>query len=513
MTDRDNPKKEDLSEEEIGMLLNALGTGVRDSSAHSEPENRDEALSIFLSKRPPKLTRENSRVLCNIFEHVSRRIRNYLTAFLGESISVYVAYVDEIAYETVMQSLPNPSMLEVFSLNPLPGYGVLNIGPKIAFSMINLAFGGDGQIEIEKKDVTAIEASVIEKIMDSMISLLKEPFQPYLRLHPQSHNFEVNGQFLKQTEPEEVAILVSLETKIAEHEGEINFVVPFMTLEPILHLLIQAPESISRYNNILGNSRELICDIDIPFSILMKGTEMSIEELGRLKKGSMLLLQENSENKFVVRFGTEEMVELKMKNRWSRVSESSFEISGFIEETRIVPYAIKQADDNLNAMSDSVLKQDVREERLENPEHAENHYLKSEIKQNRFDFLLERSIRVVPTILLMEDLQTVALIVSRMGEVNAIRLLSEMDLNKQSIILAKISSIRDTAEEILEVVEMVLRNIMMIQIAPSISEKYGFKKVVSLLSSMDPGNRGMLTEAIEKIDSKLFAEIQKCNLN
>jgi flagellar motor switch protein FliM len=148
-----------------------------------------------------------------------------------------VASVDQLTYEEFIRSIPNPTTLAVLNMDPLKGNAILEIDPAITFSIIDRLFGGQGEGSKVSRDLTEIEQSVMESIIVRILGNVREAWSQVVDLRPRLGQIETNPQFAQIVPPTEMVVLVTLETKVGEIEGMINFCIPYLTIEPIISKL------------------------------------------------------------------------------------------------------------------------------------------------------------------------------------------------------------------------------------------------------------------------------------
>ena len=150
---------------------------------------------------------------------------------------VHVASVDQLTYEEFIRSIPNPTTLGIINMDPLKGSAVLEIDPSITFSIIDRQFGGQGEGAKITRDLSDIETAVMEGIIVRILGNLREAWSQVIDLRPRLGQIETNPQFAQIVPPNEMVVLVTLETKVGEVEGMINFCIPYLTIEPIISKL------------------------------------------------------------------------------------------------------------------------------------------------------------------------------------------------------------------------------------------------------------------------------------
>ncbi|MCK4907051.1 MAG: flagellar motor switch protein FliM, partial [Spirochaetes bacterium] len=152
-------------------------------------------------------------------------------------VHVHVASVDQLTYEEFIRSIPSPTTLAVINMDPLKGSSVLEIDPSITFTIIDRLFGGSGEATKISRELTDIEISVMENIIVRILANLRESWSNVIDLRPRLGNIETNPQFAQIVPPNDMVVLVTLETKVGEVEGMINFCIPYITIEPIISKL------------------------------------------------------------------------------------------------------------------------------------------------------------------------------------------------------------------------------------------------------------------------------------
>ena len=225
-----------LSQEEIDQLLTAISTGeVETEEALKKAETRK--IKIYDFKRPDKFSKDQIRTLQMMHETFARLTTTSLSAQLRTIVHVHVASVDQLTYEEFLRSIPNPTTLAVINMDPLKGSAILEIDPSITFTIIDRLFGGPGEAAKINRELTDIELSVIEGIIVRILGNLREAWSNVIDLRPRLGNIETNPQFAQIVPPNDMVVLITLETKVGDVEGMTNFCIPYLTIEPIISKL------------------------------------------------------------------------------------------------------------------------------------------------------------------------------------------------------------------------------------------------------------------------------------
>ncbi len=225
-----------LSQAEIDALLSALSEGQVDAEEIKTTKTQKK-IRVYDFKRPNKFSKDQIHSLQNIHDNFCRALTTYFSAHLHSVIETHVLSIEQITYDEFIRSLPNPTILGVFTLEPLEGTLLLEISPSLVFTIIDRLLGGLGQGTEKNRDLTEIERTIVERRISQMISLFGEAWDEVYKLNPQFVALETNPQFTQIVAPNEMIVLVTLEIKIGETMGMINVCLPFLVLEPILDKL------------------------------------------------------------------------------------------------------------------------------------------------------------------------------------------------------------------------------------------------------------------------------------
>ncbi|MDD5790319.1 MAG: flagellar motor switch protein FliM [Spirochaetia bacterium] len=282
-----------LSQDEIDQLLQAISSGDTED-ADFKPVNDTRKIKIYDFKRPDKFSKEQIRTVSIMHETFARLTTTSLSAQLRSLVHVHVASVDQLTYEEFIRSIPTPTTLAVINMDPLKGNAVLEIDPAITFSMIDRLFGGTGQGAKVSRDLTDIEQSVMEGIIVRILANMREAWTQVIDLRPRLGQIETNPQFAQIVPPSEMVVLVTLETKVGEEEGMMNFCIPYLTIEPIISKLSSqfwfSSVRRSSTTQYLGTLKEKLADVDMDVVAEIGTINMPIRDVLALRVGDVVRL-------------------------------------------------------------------------------------------------------------------------------------------------------------------------------------------------------------------------------
>ena len=221
-----------LSQSEIDALLSALQSGEVDVDA-IKSEETTRKIRVYDFRRPNKFSKDQLNTIEVIYENFCRLLTTSLSGTLRSRVIAKVASVDQVTYEEFVRSIPNPTILNVFSLYPLEGKGILEINPVVGFSIIDRLFGGPGLSSVKGRPLTEIERGVMERVIEKTLFLFHEAWSSMIDLEAVLENIEINPHFTQIVSPLEMVVIISINVQLTDTEGFMNICIPCIMLEPI----------------------------------------------------------------------------------------------------------------------------------------------------------------------------------------------------------------------------------------------------------------------------------------
>jgi len=182
-------------------------------------------------KRPDRFLKKQCKAMESIFGTFSGLCTSSLSDRLRLPVNIHVASVDELTYEEFIRSVPTPTTLVTVNMDPLKGNAILEIDPAITISIINqlrLVYeNNESKISVIMKLFKEIIVDMLDEIKDAWIKVID--------LCPAIVMIDNVPQFVQIAQPSDMVILVTMESKIGEIEGMINFCMPYAVIKPLIN--------------------------------------------------------------------------------------------------------------------------------------------------------------------------------------------------------------------------------------------------------------------------------------
>lgn len=304
-----------LSQSEIDDLLSALSTGVV-SAEEMKVEQKQKKVKVYDFKRPDKFSKDQIRTLYMLHENFARLINTYLSAHLRTLVHIDVASVDQLTYEEFIRSLPNPSVIGVFQMKPLKGNALMELNPNIIFAIIDRLFGGPGLPPAKPRALTDIEEAIVRRVINKTLEGFQEAWKQVVAIEPRLEVIETNPQFTQIVPPNDMVVIITLQTKIGQAEGFFNICLPYLVLEPIMSKLTTtfwvassvAKQSLPEHINAIQRKLEKAL---IPVIIELGRATVSVRELLDLSVGDVLQLESKISQDLSIMVGNHEKFQCK----------------------------------------------------------------------------------------------------------------------------------------------------------------------------------------------------------
>lgn len=282
-----------LSQDEIDALLSAISSGEVEADDYTNV-GEQKKVKIYDFRRPDKFSKDQIRTLQMMHETFARLTTTALSAQLRALVGVHVGSVDQLTYEEFIRSIPNPTTIAVVNMDPLKGSSVLEIDPSITFTIIDRLFGGAGEPTKITRELSDIEMSVMEGIIVRILGNLREAWSTVIDLRPRLGNIETNPQFAQIVPPNDMVVLITLETKVGDVEGMTNLCIPYITIEPIISKLSAQYwySSIRRGESDENRAiiQERLDQVEIPLRCDVGDVELPLQEILDLQPGNVVKL-------------------------------------------------------------------------------------------------------------------------------------------------------------------------------------------------------------------------------
>ena len=235
-----------LSQDEVDALLQGITGESQKLEAEEAPQGEVRNYDLASQER---IVRGRMPTMEIISERFARNVRLGLFNFIRKSPEVSIGGIKVQKYSAFLREIVVPTNINIVSVRPLRGSGLIVCEPNLVFAVIDALFGGTGRFHtrIEGRDFSPTEHRVITRLLEVIITEYKKAWTGIYPLELEYQRSEMQPQFANIATPGEIVVSSSFTLEIGETSGSIHFCIPYSTLEPIRDVL---------YSSVQGDSAE-----------------------------------------------------------------------------------------------------------------------------------------------------------------------------------------------------------------------------------------------------------------
>jgi flagellar motor switch protein FliM len=290
-----------LSQDEVDSLLDGLDSGEVETAADISEiaEERVEGVVAYDFTSQDKVVRARMPTFDVINERLSREVRATLSSLLQTNVDVSANPFDTLKFSEFVRSLPVPTSLHVFRMEPLRGHGLVVFESQLVYNLIDTFFGGEalGKARVEGREFTRIEEVMIKKAVVAVLKNIEASWAPIEMVKASLIRSEMNPQFTAIVLPTDLVIVTRFEIELEQAAGNLVVCYPYSMIEPMRHKLsasgIQAEIEEIDYNW-RRMIKEVILNSEVDLRILLGKTEITGERLLYMQPGDVIQLDNDA---------------------------------------------------------------------------------------------------------------------------------------------------------------------------------------------------------------------------
>lgn len=191
----------------------------------------------FDFRHPSTMSREHMRTLQIVQETLAQGLTTTLASALRAVTRVSIKGIDQLPYQEYIESIPDPALLAMLRLDPLPGSTLLQIPLRVAYTATELMLGGSGGPNQPDRAMTELEMALMRNIVELTLPAVRTAFEPVVDLTPTVSGQESNPQYAQIAAPTDMMIVISFELGIEEVADTMTCCIPLDAIEPHLEAL------------------------------------------------------------------------------------------------------------------------------------------------------------------------------------------------------------------------------------------------------------------------------------
>ncbi|MGD8563311.1 MAG: flagellar motor switch protein FliM [Desulfarculaceae bacterium] len=290
-----------LSQDEVDALLKGMSGGEIEVETDTGPGA--DGVIVYDLTNQDRIIRGRMPTLEIINDRFARLFRTTLSSAVRKIVDMTTTSVDMVKFGEFMRSLPVPTSLHIFKMDPLRGHAIFVLESKLVFNLVETFFGGAGttDVKVEGRDFTAIEQQLTGKVVRMALKDMEQAWKPVHDVTMVYQRTEINPQFASIVPPSDVVIVIKFEMEMEHAAGTITVCVPYSTIEPIRSKLYAGFQSdqLEVDHEWMRRFREQLKEATVQMSVELGRTQMDSGQLLKLKTGDVIKLDKDVDDLLV----------------------------------------------------------------------------------------------------------------------------------------------------------------------------------------------------------------------
>ena len=285
-----------LAQDEVDALLRGLSGGDIESE-NDEPMD-DSGIVAFDLANQDRIIRGRMPVLEIVNDRFSRLCTNALSNSLRKRVELNPLSIDMTKFGDFMRSLPVPTSINIFKMEPLRGNAIIVVDARLVFALVEAFFGGQGsQPKIEGREFTRIEQAIVDRVIKIVLANMEESWRPVHDISMELVRSEINPQFAAIVPPRDVVVVITFEVEQETAIGSLTRCLPYATIEPIrskLHASFQT-ERLEVDHVWVSRLKERLLETPVELKVHFGDAKLTGNQLVKLKVGDVILLDTDTD--------------------------------------------------------------------------------------------------------------------------------------------------------------------------------------------------------------------------
>jgi len=291
-----------LSQDEVDSLLDGISTGKVETET-AVPE-RDEEVLVYDFRRQDGHANLRMPTLDMINERFVGALRTDLSAATRSVVDVNISSTESVKFGEFCRSLPLPTSLNIFKIEPLIGFSLLVLEGPLVFSFVDTFFGGKSvsPVKLEGRSFTSIETKIIEKVVKIVLNDFQRAWLDVYAIKTAFIRSEIDPQFATIATPNDSIIVIRVMVDLENASGSMTICIPHSMIEPIKDRLRMRfrGEKLEVDERWKRHIERKIKELTLNLSSTLGVTRLTGRELLDMKVNDVVLLDQKIQNPIIV---------------------------------------------------------------------------------------------------------------------------------------------------------------------------------------------------------------------
>ena len=260
-----------------------------------------------------------------VFNRLVRLSTTSLRNMTSDNVEISLDSISSVRFGDYLNSIPLPAILSVFHAEEWDNFGLITVDSPLIYTIVDVLLGGGrgmGAARVEGRPYTAIELNLVQQLVERLLGDTEQAFEAVSPVHFTLDRLETNPRFATLIRPSNAAILVRLRVDMEDRGGNVEFLLPYETIEPIRHLLLQmfVGDKLGRDTDWEKHLATQTNAADVMLDAILFEKDIPLEEVMDFSVGQTLLLRKNPSDPIELRVGDVTLTEGQIGHVNDRIS-------------------------------------------------------------------------------------------------------------------------------------------------------------------------------------------------
>lgn len=311
-----------LSQDEVDALLRGVQSG--DIGTDEAKQKLVAGIRPYDLSSQERIVRGRMPGLEMANERFSRFFRNSVSTLIMKFVDISIQNVGVVKFGEFMKTIPFPSSINIFKMEPLKGYSLLVLEAPLVFAFVEFFFGGASvrNVKSEGRAFTSIEQSVIKKVVTMALQDLATAWGAITPIQPEHVGSEMNPQFVTIVTPSEIVIKIEVHVEVEDFTGKLFFCIPYSMIEPVKEKIYSGiqGDKFDVDQRWIGRLKDILLSSAVTVSADVGTLQLTFSDLMSLQEGDVLTLDKSTTDELTV--NVEEVPKFKGRPGYSRGSQA-----------------------------------------------------------------------------------------------------------------------------------------------------------------------------------------------
>ncbi len=310
--DGDSEPERVLSQDEIDNLLGGTGGGDKESGG----------INFLINNS--KISHERLPMLEVVFDRLVKNLTTNLRNFTASTVDLSVGEMTSVRFGDYLDTVSLPALLTVFKAEEWESLSLMYVETSLVYALVDTLLGGqnEGDLKVEGRPFTSIERGLVKEFSELVLADFTQAFSSISPVTFSYDRMETTPRFAAIVRPVAAAILVNMRVVMDGHGGNVQFCIPYASIEPVRDQIVQMfmGEKSGGDNIWSGHLRHEVWDAQVSVDTILGEADVSLEEILNWKVGSQLMLRTKPQSIVKACVGDFKILEGKVGRRDGHVS-------------------------------------------------------------------------------------------------------------------------------------------------------------------------------------------------